>query len=246
MGRRSFSSRKKARFFLRTTGFPVHYEVVAQEKKVPSLSEINLARSQLRMPKVLKAWELEARRFHEPTNAEAYSLVKDGKEADVITLRFKGLPKLADERSLKAMSGAKHIVRVSVKTDNIKNECTGEGEITIRLGGEETKEDIISRYTSAGIIAEDKPETERKRSNYHELATTGWRDSKLEFAEKRHINTGWETDKISKVQNLSTNVYMGTNDTLVNMGQQYADVIRSRMDNLDLAQKTAKTDSLLL
>ena len=126
------------------------------------------------------------------------------------------------------------------------NECTGEGEITIRLGGEETKEDIISRYTSAGIIAEDKPETKRKRSNYHELATTGWRDSKLEFAEKRHINTGWETDKISKVQNLSTNVYMGTNDTLVNMGQQYADVIRSRMDNLDLAQKTAETHTQLM
>ena len=39
---------------------------------------------------------------------------------------------------------------------------------------------------------------------------------------------------------------MGTNDTLVNMGQQYADVIRSRMDNLDLAQKTAETHTQLM
>lgn len=50
-----FSAAERRQDFLRTTGFPNHYESVVPEKKVPSLSDINLARSQLRMPKVLKA-----------------------------------------------------------------------------------------------------------------------------------------------------------------------------------------------
>ena len=173
-------------------------------------------------------------------------MIQDHREINVINLRFKGLPKLTDEECLKAMSGAKHIVRVSVKTDNIKNECTGEGEITIRLAEGETKEDIISRYTSTGILVDDKQLTQAKKSNYHELATTGWRDSKLEFAEKRFVNSAWENDKLSKVQNLSSNVHMGTNENLVDMGLEYADVIRNRMDNLNLAQKTAENHTQLM
>jgi len=156
------SAAERRQEFLRTTGFPVHYEAAVPEKKVPSLTEINLARSQLRMPKVLKAAELEARRFHDQNYYDDSNLIRDNREINVINLRFKNLPKETDEECLRVMSGAKHIVRASVKTDNIKNECIGEGEITIRLADGESKEDIISRYTSAGVIAEDKPETERK------------------------------------------------------------------------------------
>lgn len=156
------SAAERRQEFLRTTGFPVHYEAAVPEKKVPSLTEINLARSQLRMPKVLKAAELEARRFHDQNYYDDSNLIRDNREINVINLRFKNLPRETDEECLRVMSGAKHVVRASVKTDNIKNECTGEGEITIRLADGESKEDIISRYTSAGVIAEDKPETERK------------------------------------------------------------------------------------
>lgn len=237
------SAAERRQDFMRTTGFPAYYDTPTAEPKVPALSDINMARAQLRMPKVVKACDPESRRFGGSYNIETPVLIQDHREINVVSLVFEGLPRDMDADALKAMSGAKHIVRAAVATDNIKNECTGFGEITIRLAAGETKEDIVSRYTAAGITVADKPDAEKRKSNYHELATIGWRDSKLEFAEKRHINTGWETDKLSKVQNLNTNVTMGTNDYLANLGQQYADVIRNRMDNLYVAQQTAENQN---
>jgi len=138
-------------------------------------------------------------------------------------------------------------VRAAVKTDNIKNECTGEGEITIRLAEGETKDDIVGRYSAAGVSAEDKPDNaSQRKSNYKELASTGWRDSRLEFEEKRHVNTGYENQRISKIQNLNSNIQMGTDSRLYDLGKQYADVVRNKQDGLFVAQKTAEDENQLL
>ena len=95
------------------------------------------------------------------------------------------MPTGMDADTLKAMFGAHHVVRYSVKTDNIKNECTGEGEITIRLFGGDTKQDFSNRFTTAGVSIEDRPEVAGKRQNTcHLLANTGFCYSKLESSVK--------------------------------------------------------------
>ena len=236
------SAAQRRQDFLRTTGFSNDEAEAPVQPAIPNDTEINLARSQLRMPKVIKGSELESRSLHSDEFYNKYNVIKDHQEINVVSLIFKNLPPTMDADTLKVMSGAKHVVKCTVAIDNIKNQCTGEGEITIRLFGAETKEEIVNRFNAAGLIVEDKPEDAGKRkSNYHELASTGWRDHKLETAEKRHVQNNWETDKLSKVANLSTNVHMGTNENLVNMNRSYADVIRSNQDGLYQAQNSAET-----
>lgn len=233
--------------FLRASGFPSAYDNYSVGKTYPKNSEINQARAQLRMPKVIKGCELESAALHTEDFYEKYNVIKDHRETNVISLRFKNLTKETDAESLKAIAGVKHVVRAAVQTDNIKNECTGQGEITIRLSDNETKEDIVGRFEAAGIITEDKPDDAGKRkSNYADLASTGWRDSRLEFEEKRHVNTGYENTRISKIQQLNSNIGMGTNNALVDYGQQFADVVRSGRDNLFAAQRVAEDEKQLL
>lgn len=232
--------------FLRTTGFPTTYESPTVQKKYANTDEINQARTQLRMPKVIKGCELESTSLHSDEFYKKYNVVKDHRETNVVSLRFTNLPGEMDAETLRAMSGTKHIVRAAVKTDNIKNQCTGEGEITIRLSEGDTKDDIIARYAAAGIHAEDKPEAEKRKSNYKELATTGWRDSRLEFEEKRHVNTGWENQKVSKVNNLNSNFNIGTNDTMTKRGDDYVNVVRNRQDNLWNEQNFAENQNQLM
>jgi hypothetical protein len=238
------SAAERRQDFLKTTGF-TNYQAPAAE---PIKREgIDLARSQLRMPKVIKGCELESTSLHSDEFYQKYNVVKDHRETNVFSLRFNNLPPQMDAETLKAISGVKHVVRAAVKTDNIKNECTGEGEITIRISEGETKESIVGRFTAAGINSEDKPDNaNQKKSNYSQLATTGWRDARLEFEEKRHVNTGYENQKISKIQNLNHTHDMGTNNNLVNLGNQYADVIRSGQGGLFEAQKGAENEKQLL
>lgn len=152
-----------------------------------------------------------------------------------------------DAESLKAMSGAKHVVRAAVKTDNIKNQCTGQGEITIRLFERETKEEIINRFLAAGLNVQDKPEDAvQRRSNYHELASTGWRDSKLACEDRRTANSEWESDRLAKVANLSTNIHMGDSDYIATMNKQYADVVRNQQDGIYDAHRDAVTHNQVM
>lgn len=240
------SAAQRKQDFLRTSGFPSAAPQVEGPKHYPDDHEINMAKSQMRMPKVIKGCELQSRSLHTDEFNERYNVVRDNRETNVISLRFTNLPREMDADTLKAIAGAKHVVRSAVQTDNIKNECTGQGEITIRLFENETKEDIVGRFHAAGLNAEDKPEASKKKSNYKDLASTGWRDSRLEFEEKRHINSGWENDKLSKVQNLSTNVPMGSNEYLSSLGKQYADVVRNRQDGLYQAQNDALSQNQTL
>lgn len=233
--------------FMRSSAFPSTNVHAPQAAVIPDQEQINMAKAELRMPKVVKASELQSRSLHSDEFNQKYNVIADHREINVFSLIFNNLPKDMDSMTLKAMSGAKHVVRVSVETDNIKNECTGKGEITIRLFEGETKEEIVNRFLAAGLNVQDKPEDAGKRkSNYHELASTGWRDSRLEFEEKRHMNTGWEGHKLSKVAQLSTNLAMGTNEDIANMNREYADLIRNRQDGLYEAQKGAETHNLLM
>jgi len=226
------SAAQRRQDFLRTTGFgdPEAPDAPSPSTPIPDDTEINIARSQLRMPKVVKGSELESRSLHADNFYQKYNVVKDHQEINVISLVFNNLPPTMDIETLKIMSGAKHVVRCIVQTDNIKNECTGEGEITIRLFGSETKEEIVARFYAAGLNTQDKKEDAgQRKSNFHELASNGYRD-------QRQVNTAYETDKLAKLANLSTNVHMGTNEDLVNMNRNHAEVIRNNQIGIFKAQ----------
>jgi hypothetical protein len=240
------SAAQRRQDFMRTTGFPSHYETVEAQKQIPDNSQINLARSQLRMPKVIKSSELQSNALHRDEFNQRYNVIKDHRETNVFTLAFSTLPKTMDAESLKAMSGAKHVVNAVVQCDNIKNECTGFGEITIRLFEEETKEEIVNRFLAAGLACQDKTEAHGKKSNYSMLASTGWRDSKLEVEQQKVGVPQWENDKLSKFQNLTSNFDMGTNHTLSDLNRQYVDVIRHNQDGLRQAQNNAETHNHLM
>lgn len=242
----NISAAQRRQDFMRSTALPTTTYAAAPGKELPADHEINLARAQLRMPKVIKESELQSTSLHSDEFNKRYNVIQDHREINVISLIFTNLPKDMDAETLKAMSGVKHVVRAAVQTDNIKNECTGLGEITIRLFEGETKEEVVNRFLAAGLDVQDKPEAKQKKSNYNMLATTGWKDHRLEFEEKRHINTGWENDKLSKVQNLSTNVHMGDHEGLVDLNRQYADIIRSGQDGLKAAQHTAEAQNQVM
>ena len=235
------SAAQRRQDFMKTTGFSHNYEAPVAPPAPVKNDDINQARAQLRMPKVIKGCELESTALHSDEFNKKYNVVKDHTETNIVSLRFNNLPKEMDAETLKSISGAKHVVRSAVQTDNIKNECSGQGEITIRVSDNESKGEIMAKYAAVGILAEDKPDDAVKRkSNYKELATTGWRDSRLEFEEKRHVNSGYENQRIAKIQNLNTTHGMGTNNNIVDMGTRFTDMVRSGQDNhLYHAQKSA-------
>lgn len=227
--------------FLRTTGVPTaDQQIEPPPVVIPDQTQIDLARNQLRMPKVIKGSELESTSLHSDEFYQKYNVVKDNKEINVFTLSLKGLPPTADSELLKVTSGAKHVVKATVQTDNIKNECTGFGEITIRLLDTESKEEIENRFRAIGITVEDKSDDAGKRqSNYHLLASTGWKDHKLEAAEKRHVNPSFETHKLSKINNLGSNFSLGDDQNIMNLTRQFENKVRIGDDNLHQAQQTA-------
>lgn len=232
--------------FMRTTGFGNTYDAPPAQQKYQDPHQMQEAISGIHMPKVIKGSEMNSSALHSDEFNQKYSTIKGHTEANVVDLAFNNLPREMDVETLKKISGAKHVVRAFVQTDNIKNECTGMGEITIRLYEGETKEEFVNKFQSLGFNVIDKPEPGKRKNNYKDLATTGWRDSRLECSEKRHMNTGWENDKISKVKNLATNVPMGTNNDLYNLSNQYTDTIRNRQDGLFNAQRTAEAENNLI
>ena len=239
------SAAQRRQDFLKTTGFTS--SVAGVQPHYTDDKEINMARASIRMPKVIKGCELQSRSLHSDEFNQRYNVIKDHRETNVISLLFNNLPAEMDAESLKAMSGAKHVVRVAVKTDNIKNQCTGQGEITIRLFEQETKAEIVKRFRAAGLNVEDKPEDAvQKQSNYQSLSSTGWRDSKYALEEKRSPGVAWESDKLSKLANLSTNIHMGDSDYLVNMNKQYADVVRNHDNGHNDANKNASAHNQLM
>jgi hypothetical protein len=115
------SAAERRQEFMRTTGFPTVAADSPSKPKVPKVSEINKARHQLRMPKVIKACEMDSTPLHDDTFYQKYNVVKDHQEINVLTLSFNSLPPEMDTDSLRAISMAKHVVRTGIKTDNIKN-----------------------------------------------------------------------------------------------------------------------------
>ncbi len=84
---------------------------------------------------------------------ERYSGVKDPCAAhnQVVDLVISGLPNDAKPEHLKQLCGAKHVVDVTVEQDTIRNICTGQGKIKVRLGDGEDAETVKMQFIKAGL-----------------------------------------------------------------------------------------------
>jgi len=65
------------------------------------------------------------------------------KQSVVVDYNLKGLPETIKEEDLKKIAGVKHVISATVEHDNIKNVCTGTGNIKMRLDAESENPDIV-------------------------------------------------------------------------------------------------------
>ena len=61
---------------------------------------------------------------------------------DIIDIHLQDLPPNMDEKELKRISGAKHVISAEIDLDALKGTCRGNGRIKIRLNDDEDKESI--------------------------------------------------------------------------------------------------------
>jgi hypothetical protein len=73
----------------------------------------------------------------------------------VYELVVSGLPTNTEGGDLRRIAGAKHIVDAIVEQDTIKNVCTGNGKIRVRLGDGEDLDSIKNQFYQAGLQVEE-------------------------------------------------------------------------------------------
>jgi hypothetical protein len=162
----------------------------------------------------------------------------------VIDLKLEGLPASANKEDLKHIAGARHVIDATTSDDTITNQCLGKGEIKVRLGEGETKEQIIQRFRNQGITVREPDACSRKKNNYKELADVNWKDSRLQVQEKRHTNTEEIDPKAAKIRMLGSNVNIGTNDELSRRAKDYEQQLLTAKRDLKEKQRHAEDMSI--
>jgi len=160
-------------------------------------------------------------------NAKSYDRKPEARE--VVTLKLNNLPKDANEEAVKQIAGTKHIISAATAVNNIKNECTGTGEISLRLGSGETKEQVLQRFADLGIEAKDPSTKKGLKNNYRDLADVHFRDAHIEVQTKTHINNHFSDNPTiaNKVRNLSSNFQIGENDNLTKYAREFESSIQN-------------------
>lgn len=73
------------------------------------------------------------------------------KKADVLDLKISGLPGNSNIDDLKKAVGAKHIISTTIEVDSIKNTCTGNGRVQIRVQDGEDLDKIKMNLVKKGL-----------------------------------------------------------------------------------------------
>ena len=97
----------------------------------------------------METTQLASKGFYE----EASTFDRNPNGREVVTLKLSNLPANANDEHIKSIAGTKHVISATTSINNIKNECTGDGEISVRLGEGETKEQVLQRFADLGIDA---------------------------------------------------------------------------------------------
>lgn len=112
---------------------------------------------------------------------------------------------------LKKIANAKHVIKSETDVDQIKNTCKGTGKFAFRLTEHESEDKIRDNLSKAGIqVGKPRGNTQKQRT-FDRCYNVSWKDSKLEFAEKRHTQNDFTDRHSSHLSNLKSNVNMGSN-----------------------------------
>ena len=127
---------------------------------------------------------------------QRYSSVKTAQSANdnVVELSISGLPADAQTSHIRQIAGAKHIVDATVEHDTIRNVCTGQGKIRVRLGEGEDIEQVRQQFIQAGLnVQESKINPSKKPIFTYQQS----------LMEKSPARTSIDY-KLSRVQNLQS------------------------------------------
>ena len=93
---------------------------------------------------------------------ERYATAKDAASANthVYDLVISGLPQDAKPEHVRQIASAKHVVEAIVDHDTIRNICTGNAKLRVRLGDGEDIDTVITNFLRAGLsvqVAKSNP-----------------------------------------------------------------------------------------
>ena len=179
---------------------------------------------------------------------------KDPTSAKILDLKFDNLPQNADSSTLKKIAGVRHVIEADTTIDNIKNECTGAGKISMRLGEGDSEASIIQRFKDEGITVSKPSDVVGKVNNYKDLASTNWKDSHLQVQEKRHVQDNFGKlyarvipivdSKTSKVRMLESNIQIGDNEDKGKVAKAFQRSITNDKSQLSISQRYAEDVNL--
>lgn len=71
----------------------------------------------------------------------------------IIDLDLRNVPDNIDQRALKRLAGAKHVIETELQEDHMKGTLTGNGRMKIRLNHDENMDNIRKNLKKLGISA---------------------------------------------------------------------------------------------
>ena len=95
----------------------------------------------------------------------------------VIDLDLHNIPPGADERILKKLTGARHIVKTELAHNSVSGALTGDGRLSIRLHEGQDYQDVKRNLQKAGVSASLAKSGTARNSNFTE--------NKYEYTEKK-------------------------------------------------------------
>jgi hypothetical protein len=132
---------------------------------------------------------------------------------------------------LKKIAGVKHVIHTTLETDSIRNVCTGNGRIKLRLQAEEDPEMVKLNFLKAGYSVQEHTENIKKKSGFTQ---------ELNNADKPTPkgNIDAKQTKVAMLQTNNPEVFGNTGSALLRQGpgQNSGEVkIANAQENLAIA-----------
>lgn len=134
-------------------------------QKVGGLTELAAKRSTL-APKQQHQYFLSSQ-MPDGRSSIAYGLTNPApQKVRVIDLDLHNIPLGADERTLKKLTGARHIVKAELGHNNVSGALTGVGRLSVRLHEGQDYRDVKKNLQKAGVSASLVKSEAARNSNF--------------------------------------------------------------------------------
>lgn len=84
----------------------------------------------------------------------------------VVELDLKDLTPNIQIEDLKKLANVKHVIKVVVDHDSITNQCVGTGKVKLRLGPNDSVENVKMQYMKAGYKVLDHEHNPKKKTKF--------------------------------------------------------------------------------